>query len=236
MPWSAVAAPARPPATPPPTPPTRSGRRRVEWTVPSWWPVTWWPVKPWPVSWWPAVRRLLARPTLERRVALGLAVTVVLVGSAAVVLDLAAAPAVDEQVVAERQAGAPVAGDVASGATVVDGAPFGTDAWVFRSPTGNIECRMADDGSRCTIGSRTWQLPQAAGDCPRANGTVVLSGSGPAFASCEPSSARSGTSLDYDRALRRGDVTCVSRRDGVECRDSSTGHGFAVARADYRVY
>jgi len=29
---------------------------------------------------------------------------------------------------------------------------------------------------------------------------------------------------------------CVSRRDGVECRDASTGHGFAVARADHRVY
>ena len=186
--------------------------------------------------WWPALRRVLARPTLERRVAIGLAVTVVLVGSAALVLSLTAPPPADEQAVAERQAGAPAAGDLADGATVVDGAAFGTDASEFRSPTGNIECRMADDGSRCTIGSRKWQLPPSATECPPANGTVVLSGSGPAFASCEPSSARSGAALGYDQALRRGDVTCVSRRDGVECRDASTGHGFAVARADYRAY
>lgn len=167
---------------------------------------------------------------------MGLAATVVLVGSAALVLGLAVLPPGDGQQVAERQVGAPVAGDVADGATIVDGAAFGADAWAFRSPTGNIECRMADDGSRCTIETRNWQLPPNTPDCPPANGTVVLSGSGPAFASCEPSSARSAQVLDYDQALRRGEVTCVSRRDGVECRDASTGHGFAVARADYRVY
>ena len=179
---------------------------------------------------------MLGRRTIERRVAVGLAVTIVLVGTAALVLSLVTAPPDGAQVVAQQQAGAPAAGDVADGATVADGGAFGGDVLTFRSPTGNIECRMADDGSRCTISKRGWQLPPTAPDCPPSNGTVVLSGSGPAFASCEPSSARSASSLDYDQALRRGEVTCVSRRDGVECRDASTGHGFAVARADYRVY
>ena len=212
MPWSAVAAPA-------PTP--QASWHRAGWA---------------PQAWWPEVRRLMGRPALERRVAAGLAATVVLVGSAALVLSLVGPPPAGQAPVAERTAGAPVAGDVADGATVVDGAAFGADALAFRSPTGNIECRMADDGSRCTIGTRHWRLPPTAPDCPEANGTVVLSGSAPAFASCEPASARPARSLGYDRALRRGDVTCVSRRDGVECRDTSTGHGFAVARADYRVY
>jgi hypothetical protein len=223
MPWSAVAAPPGPPPVPqppvpPPTPPPATSRNRIEWTTP---------------SWWPEVRRFLARPA-ERRVAIGLAVTVVLVGSAVLALSLTARD--DGVPAAQTQAGAPVAGDVAGGASVVDGAAFGgADALSFRSPTGNIECRMADDGSRCTIASRNWQLPPGAPDCPPANGTAVLAGTGPAFVSCEPSSARSAPSLGYDTALRRGDVTCVSRRDGVECRNGATGHGFAVARADYRV-
>ena len=46
----------------------------------------------------------------------------------------------------------------------------------------------------------------------------------------------SATSLDYGQALRNGDVTCVSRRTGVECRNAVTGHGFTASRAAFDAY
>ena len=215
MPWPAVGPAPVPPPVPAPDRPRRTVPEIVRDTL----------------------RRNGPQTVVERRAAWALAVTVVLVGSAAIVLGAVAGPpdgpATTAAPAAERQAGT---ADVADGAVVVDAAAYGTDVLTFRSPTGNIDCRLDAGTTRCTVATRSWGLPAGSGGCPAADVGAALSGTGPATPSCGASGAGSARPLDYDRALRQGDVTCVSRRDGVECRNAVSGHGFAVARADYRVY
>ncbi|MCO7193839.1 DAK2 domain-containing protein [Pseudonocardia sp. McavD-2-B] len=115
-----------------------------------------------------------------------------------------------------------------------DTAAFGSPA-SFTSPTGNISCRItggAGDGAvRCDVTARTW----SAGDCPDA--ALVTGGPTGARTECGGAPVGSGAAvLDYGTHLTEGDVTCVSSRTGVECRDARTGAGFTAARAAYRLY
>ncbi|WP_130289934.1 DUF6636 domain-containing protein [Pseudonocardia sediminis] len=133
----------------------------------------------------------------------------------------------------------PAGEDVAAGATVVDGAPFGTDPLRFRSPTGNIGCVLDADGVRCDVTERRWQLPPAPADCTAGWGAgLALTGTSPAGPTCggDTVADASAAPLEYGQALRSGDVTCVSRRTGVECRNAATGHGFAASRASFDAY
>ncbi|MBN9755728.1 hypothetical protein Ae406Ps2_0440c [Pseudonocardia sp. Ae406_Ps2] len=131
---------------------------------------------------------------------------------------------------------APVAApaELVAGTTAADPAAFGSPA-SFTSPTGNISCRItggAGDGAvRCDVTARTW----SAGDCPDA--ALVTGGPAGARTECGGAPVTSGAAvLDYGTHLTQGDVTCVSSRTGVECRDARTGAGFAAARAAYRLY
>lgn len=131
---------------------------------------------------------------------------------------------------------APVAApaDLVAGTTAADPAAFGSPA-SFTSPTGNISCRItggAGDGAvRCDVTARTW----SAGDCPDA--ALVTGGPAGARTECGGAPVGSGAAvLDYGTHLTEGDVTCVSSRTGVECRDARTGAGFTAARAAYRLY
>ncbi|MFP5073085.1 hypothetical protein ACLFMI_25920 [Pseudonocardia nantongensis] len=132
---------------------------------------------------------------------------------------------------------APVPADLVAGTTAADPAAFGAVP-EFRSPSGNISCRMDEDGTRCDVASRSW-TPPADPDCADGSGEgLVVGGAGGARASCggAPADPTGGSELDYDTHLTRGDVTCASRRSGVECRDAGSGHGFEAARASFRLY
>ena len=59
---------------------------------------------------------------------------------------------------------------------------------------------------------------------------------GPSGSGKSTLAAALATELGYGTHLTRGDVTCVSRRTGVECRDARTGHGFSTSREAYRIY
>ncbi|ALE84143.1 hypothetical protein [Pseudonocardia sp. HH130629-09] len=131
---------------------------------------------------------------------------------------------------------APVAApaELVAGTTAADPAAFGSPA-SFTSPTGNISCRItggAGDGAvRCDVTARTW----SAGDCPDA--ALVTGGPAGARTECGGAPVTSAAAvLDYGTHLTEGDVTCVSSRTGVECRDARTGAGFVAARAAYRLY
>lgn len=122
--------------------------------------------------------------------------------------------------------------DLISGTTPADPAAFGA-APAFTSPSGNIACRIDGGEARCDVERKRW-TPAEAGDCTDAGLVVGTAGS---RASCSGTPApENGQELDYGTHLTRGDLTCVSRRSGVECRDARTGHGFTAARASYRLY
>ncbi|OSY38237.1 hypothetical protein C8E95_0062 [Pseudonocardia autotrophica] len=132
---------------------------------------------------------------------------------------------------AQAQAAPVVPADLVADSTPADPAGFGDPA-AFSSPSGNIACSMDTGEARCDVTSREW----AADDCTTDAGLVVGGAAG-SRASCEPAPAATGDAvLDYGTHLTRGDLTCVSRRSGVECRDARTGHGFTAARASYRLY
>ncbi|MBC3191601.1 hypothetical protein H7X46_11055 [Pseudonocardia sp. C8] len=130
---------------------------------------------------------------------------------------------------------APVAAppDLVAGTRAADPATFGATP-SFTSPTGNIACRIDDGAARCDVEDRTW-TPRGASGCAEAG--LVVDGAARARATCDGTPARpGGTALRYGTHVTHGDLTCVSRRSGVECRDARSGHGFVASRASYRLY
>ncbi|WP_060572357.1 MULTISPECIES: hypothetical protein [unclassified Pseudonocardia] len=127
----------------------------------------------------------------------------------------------------------PAPADLVAGSTAADPAAFG-DVAAFTSPTGNIACRVDGGEARCDVRNRQWTAEGIDG-CTDPG--LVVGRAGGARASCDGVPAPTdGTALGYDTHVTRGDVTCVSRRTGVECRDAASGHGFSAARASYRLY
>jgi hypothetical protein len=45
-----------------------------------------------------------------------------------------------------------------------------------------------------------------------------------------------GQPLVYGESITKGDLACESAAAGITCRDSATGHGFAIAREAYKVF
>ena len=134
--------------------------------------------------------------------------------------------------------------DITSGATVVDTSQdirFGdpSDRLTFASPSRNIACALGPFDVRCDVVERTWQVPPRPASCQLAYGTgAELAGAATAELTCAGDTVADPSlpALDYGRALRTREVACVSRTDGVECRNSTTGHGFLVSRGAYRLY
>lgn len=127
----------------------------------------------------------------------------------------------------------PPPADLVAGSTAADPAAFGEVA-TFTSPSGNIACRIGAGEARCDVQNRRWSAEGTDG-CTDAG--LAVGRGGATRASCDgvPVPA-DGTALGYGTHLTRGDLTCVSRRTGVECRDATSGHGFRAARASYRLY
>lgn len=134
------------------------------------------------------------------------------------------------------QAAAPVPADLVAGTTAADPATFASGT--FRTPSGNIACRMSDGEARCDTDRRSWTPPADPACSADPGAGLVVGGPGGARPSCggSPVDTDGGPELGYGTHLTRGDVTCVSRRSGVECRDARTGHGLETARSSYRLY
>ena len=141
-------------------------------------------------------------------------------------------------------AATPAATDLLAGATEVNTSEdvryVGTDGSLrFRSPSGNIACVLEEFAARCDVLERSWEVPPVPASCRLAYGSgAELAGAAPGALTCVGDTVADPSLpvLEFDRALRSREVTCVSRRTGVECRNTTTGHGIAVARASYRVY
>lgn len=139
-----------------------------------------------------------------------------------------------------RQRGAPHS--YAEAKARIDGAPAAagvTDR--FRSPTGNIVC-AAGGSSRPLAACEVEQgridppLPSICPpDGPKDIGRIELGESG-AVPVCNSDSIREGgePELPYgSRTAATGSVSCISEEFGVTCVDSSTQHGFFLARGTF---
>ncbi len=115
---------------------------------------------------------------------------------------------------------------------------------------------------RCDVVEHAWTLPPRPADCEYEWGNGVLLVRGSAYLGCASDTAlyaavvdspsawwlgRPGSqritvdsrgamaALAYGASLRLGTVTCLSATDGVHCTDATTGHGFDIAKATYRL-
>ncbi|MCW2717714.1 serine/threonine-protein kinase [Pseudonocardia sp.] len=204
-----------PPAGPPPMPSVRPGPARRPWLIP-------------------------AAVVVALVLLAGVALTAVLLsrGSATTVADPPPAPAAPT----DPGTGPSASSDPAAGVDVVDAQTdgrFGTGGARFATPSRNIDCSMTADVVRCDVITRTWRLPPKPAGCSGAYGDgAVLRGSGQGELSCVSDTVADPalTVLDYGTGVRFGGVVCVSRESGLRCENTSTGHGFRVARASYDLF
>jgi len=132
-------------------------------------------------------------------------------------------------------------GDVSSDALPVDASVdprFGTDGAQFRTPSGNIACRMDAGEVRCDVTDRTWTVPARPAGCAGVWATgAVVRGSAVGTLTCVDDGLRSGAPvLGYGEAVRLGTTVCVSRPSGVRCENGATLHGFAVSRTSFDLF
>lgn len=114
----------------------------------------------------------------------------------------------------------------------------GTDAVVFRSPSGNIGCRIAAGEARCDVGEHTWTVPARPADCTGAWAAgAVVTGDAPGALTCATDAIGfDGAVLGYGEAVRLDALTCVSRPSGVRCENAATLHGFTVSRTTFELF
>lgn len=110
----------------------------------------------------------------------------------------------------------------------------------FTSPSGNIGCMIDTDYARCDIRERDWAPPPRPADCPSytdyGQGIVLASG-GPAAIVCAGDTAFGGGGpLAYGQSITNGVMSCTSAESGITCRDTSSGHGFSIARQGYQLF
>jgi hypothetical protein len=106
----------------------------------------------------------------------------------------------------------------------------------FTSPSGNIGCQVDETSARCDIAQHSWQAPPKPADCTLSSGSALSVEDTAGFPCVGDSAMGSPNQLAYGDALRVGVFTCTSRETGVQCENSTTKHGFVLARDSYRLY
>ena len=116
----------------------------------------------------------------------------------------------------------------------------------FRSPSGNIQCRMEATFVDCLAQKNTWpHLPKRPARCDvdwfpaelalSRRGVSVGSCRGDVGPSCGP--GLSCRVLGYGRSVIVGRFRCASTRRGVTCRRTDGRRiGFRIAREGYRIF
>lgn len=111
------------------------------------------------------------------------------------------------------------------------------DAGDFISPTGDVYCQMAvsDAGAGTVVceggGVNAAPRPECASHSAWGDRFLLVQGQAP-VADCHNDTIRGDQAqapvLDYDQSRTAGTITCDSKRYGVACTDSSTGHFFVM--------
>jgi Family of unknown function (DUF6636) len=106
----------------------------------------------------------------------------------------------------------------------------------FSSPSGNIGCVMWRHFTRCDIAHHSYPKPPKPRECfgDYDGGSIVVRRV-PRF-ECITDTALGGRVLHYGKSVRVGRFRCISRRNGVQCQNRRTGHGFRLSRGSYTIF
>jgi hypothetical protein len=108
----------------------------------------------------------------------------------------------------------------------------------FTSPSGNVGCVIDPTAVRCDIIERDWSPPARPADCEfdYGQGINLSAGEAPNFVCAGDTTLGGGPPLAYGQSVTAGPLQCDSAETGIRCFDSTTRHGFAIAREQYRVF
>jgi hypothetical protein len=128
--------------------------------------------------------------------------------------------------------------------TAANASDYGSAGYYnFKSPSGNVYCEITTK-VHCEIFSYDFTGPTPAGTsslCPQAaaaapnHAIIDESGRSGPYCTGDPGEVHPKV-LPYGASLTVGLFRCLSATTGVECRSTSSGHGFAVARASMRFF
>lgn len=111
----------------------------------------------------------------------------------------------------------------------------------FRSPTGNIVCKVAVDEAVCGVTDFSYQPPSPPASCADSQGwghVVGVQGSASGDFVCADNQPADPSSpiLAYGRGVLVGRMACLSSPKGVRCANRDTRHGFEVSRDQIQLF
>ncbi|WP_155944260.1 hypothetical protein [Mycobacterium sp. 360MFTsu5.1] len=113
------------------------------------------------------------------------------------------------------------------------------DTYDFRSPSGNVGCKMSAGGAMCEIKDYTWFIARPAGYTMGGKGNRFILDVGRAPIGGDWHSDHEfpdgAPTLGYGQKRVVGSITCDSEPTGVTCSDSTTAHFFRVSRDSYEL-
>ncbi len=113
-----------------------------------------------------------------------------------------------------------------------------TDLVGFTSPSGNVGCYLDSTAVRCDISERDWIPPPRPSDCEfdYGQGINLSAGEAPNFVCAGDTALGGGSPLAYGQSVSAGALRCESAETGITCIDSTTNHGFSIARERYKLF
>ncbi|GAA2686759.1 DUF6636 domain-containing protein [Actinoplanes palleronii] len=114
------------------------------------------------------------------------------------------------------------------------------DEFGFYTPSRRIVCLMTAEANavRCDV-NHDWELPAAPESCHVDWGNGVSMGNGKkAQLTCAGDSLQNESFevVPYQTVIKSNDLKCTVTDAGVTCLDLSSGHGFTVSRAKYKLF
>lgn len=110
---------------------------------------------------------------------------------------------------------------------------------MFSSPSRNIGCAIDRGFARCDVANHSWRAPAKPKRCMLdwGNGLLVgRRGRGQYVCAGDTTLQQRGAILGYGRSRTVGAFTCTSRRSGMTCSRSGSGHGFTVSRTRAKAF
>jgi hypothetical protein len=110
---------------------------------------------------------------------------------------------------------------------------------MFSSPSRNIGCAIDRGFARCDVANHSWRAPAKPKRCMLdwGNGLIVGGrGRGQYVCAGDTVLQQRGAVLGYGRSRTVGSFTCTSRRSGMTCSHSGSGHGFTVSKTRAKVF